>query len=279
MLSFKDIIYFQEVSSSLSLTRASERLGITQPSLSISMKRLEKSIGNDLFIRHKNGVYLTQAGKQLLQHSQELIGLWQQIKQKAFDSENKIEGKLTFGCHSSVALYHLPDSFSQLLTEHRKLDLNFMHDLSRNITEAVISLKCDIGLVVNPIQHPDLVIIKVKEDKVTLWHNFSAQELKEKEHTLLYDPALAQSNYILKQFKRPDMFTRFIESYNLELLAKLTYDKAGMAILPEGIVHSERGFPLTPLNGAPHFTDELCIIYRHENRFVKSIQAIVDSLR
>ena len=56
-----ELEYFLEVSSTLNLSRASERLGISQPSLSLAIKRLEQSVGTELFIRHKHGVTLTQA--------------------------------------------------------------------------------------------------------------------------------------------------------------------------------------------------------------------------
>lgn len=51
--SFSDLQYFQEVANSLSLSRASERLGISQPALSLAIKRLEHLIGAELLIRHQ----------------------------------------------------------------------------------------------------------------------------------------------------------------------------------------------------------------------------------
>lgn len=64
--SVAELTYFLEVSNSLNLSRASERLGISQPSLSLAIKRLEQTIGTSLFLRHKHGVSLTQAGKQAI---------------------------------------------------------------------------------------------------------------------------------------------------------------------------------------------------------------------
>jgi len=55
-----ELEYFLEVANTLNLSRASERLGLSQPSLSLAIKRLELSIGTQLFIRHKQGVTLTQ---------------------------------------------------------------------------------------------------------------------------------------------------------------------------------------------------------------------------
>ena len=73
MASQAELRYFIEVANSLNLSRASERLGISQPSLSVAIKRLEGSIGTELLIRQKRGVVLTQAGKQLLAHAKQLL--------------------------------------------------------------------------------------------------------------------------------------------------------------------------------------------------------------
>ena len=61
-----DIRYFNTVSQFLNMTRASEVLGVTQPTLSYAMKRLENELGGELFIRLKNGLQLTQLGESFL---------------------------------------------------------------------------------------------------------------------------------------------------------------------------------------------------------------------
>ena len=77
MLSQAELKYFLEVANTKNLSRASERLGISQPTLSVAIKRLENSIGTELLIRQKRGVALTQAGKQLLIHAKQLLQYWE----------------------------------------------------------------------------------------------------------------------------------------------------------------------------------------------------------
>jgi Flp pilus assembly protein TadD len=68
-----------------------------------------------------------------------------------------------------VALYSLKHFLPDLLGEFPALELNLQHDLSRRVTEAVVSLRVDIGIVVNPAPHPDLVLRKLCTDEVTFW--------------------------------------------------------------------------------------------------------------
>ena len=72
-ISPSDLTYFIEVAHTKNLSRAAERLGITQPSLTLAIQRIEHSLGTDVLIRSKKGVVLTKAGRSLLIHSKTLM--------------------------------------------------------------------------------------------------------------------------------------------------------------------------------------------------------------
>ena len=62
-MSPNDLKYFREAASTLNISRAAERLGISQPSLSLSVQRIEESLGAKVFFRSKRGLAMTQSGK------------------------------------------------------------------------------------------------------------------------------------------------------------------------------------------------------------------------
>lgn len=159
--SSKELTYFMELAVTLNFSRASERIGISQPSLSSAIKNLENTIGIPLFLRGKNGVLLTPAGKHLLAHSKKMLQLWNSIKSESLASHHEVQGCVTLGCHSSVALYTLQAFLPTLITNYPRLEIQLKHNLSRKILEKVINLSIDIGIVVNPVKHPDLIIQKI----------------------------------------------------------------------------------------------------------------------
>ncbi len=274
MPSPSDLTYFVEVAEALNLSRASERLGISQPSLSLAMRRLEDSVGTQLLLRSKRGVTLTQGGRQLLTHAKYLLQSWDSVKTQTLASVNDIQGSYTIGCHPSVALNILPAFLPELMRHHPKLDIRLRHDLSRRIAEDVISLKIDIGVVVNPVQHPDLVIHRLCEDEVTLWAGPRCNKT-----VLICDPDLAQSQSLLKRLKKHRMvFERIISSGNLEVIAELTAAGCGIGILPAKVAGRARK-PLQRVPKAPVFLDEHCLIYRVENKNVKTIQALSAAIK
>lgn len=275
-----DLTYFVEVSGTLNLSRAAELLGISQPSLSLAMRRLEESVGTALLVRHKTGVSLTKAGKQLLAHTRQLLEQWDTIKSQTLASVHKVQGSFTIGCHPSLALYTFPRFLPELMTKYPKLEITLVHDCSRKITEQVINLHIDIGIVVNPAKHLDLIIKQLDSDEVTLWHNNSKspiQDLQSGKAVLIGDPDLLQTQSILKKLKKDGIhYDRMITSSNLEVIAELTKSGCGVGILPANVA---KRCKLTKIVDAPTHLDEICLLYRGENRDVKAIQTITKAIK
>lgn len=273
--SSSEIAYFLEVSNTLNLSRAAERLGISQPSLSNAILRLEKTIGTALLIRHKRGVTLTQAGKQFFHQARQLMQQWEDLKSKALESDQQIQGYFTLGCHPSVAKYSLPYFLPSLIKNYPNLEIRLKHDISRKITEEVISLAIDVAIVVNPVRHPDLIIFKLFKDQVTLWKN---EELIQSVRNvpLVCDPELSQPQYILQELKKQNsQYGRILTSNNLDVIATLTANGCGIGVLPERIVMSTYPTQLKRIEKAPVCYDDICLVYRHENRNVMAIQKII----
>jgi DNA-binding transcriptional LysR family regulator len=267
-----DIKYFMAVSETFNITRASEIIGISQPALSYAIKRLESKLGGQLLIRLKNGIQLTKLGEEFKQRSHRLIYEWEQVQNIANPESGFVQGNYTIALHPSVALYALEYFMPKLQSEFPGLGFNFIHGLSREMTEKVISWEADFGIVVNPIQHPDLVIIKLSTDEVSVFFAENAQ------NKLIYDSNLAQSQYILKKLGNKITFNGEISSSNLEVVAKLTALGLGYGILPSRVTYPYKH--LKKLNDAPIFKDEICLIYRaekHNNAVSKKIIQIIRS--
>ncbi len=270
-----DLTYFLEIAQHSSLTSAATRLGISQPSLTLAMQRLEQSVGTSLFIRTRQGVKLTKAGERLLIETRQLIGRWEEVKQQAVGAMNEVRGRFILGMHASVARYSLPLFLPALMTEHPDLELALHHDLSRNITQKVLELAIDIAIVINPVPHPDLVMRPLGKDQLTLWTN---RKMKH-EDVLICEPSLLQTQSILSKLKRQGMnFRRVIETSNLEVIAAMVESGCGVGILPTRVARAQSP-SLQPLKGAPHFADEIFLIYRMENKPVRAIQAISKAIQ
>lgn len=275
-----DLRYFLEVANLLNLSRAAESLGISQPSLTLAIRRLETSVGEDILMRHKRGVTLTRVGMQLLMHARSLLEQWESIRLEAVASIHEIQGSFTIGCHISLGLDTLPRFLADLMEKNPKLEIKLEHDLSRKITDHVINLTVDIGIVANPIRHPDLVIKHLYHDRVQLWTNGSKRKNTNPhsgEAVFICDPDLIQTKNILKKLKKENIaYSRIIYSNSLEVIAKLVKEGCGIGILPSNVATP---YNLISINKKIFHQDEICLLYRGENRNIRAIQVITEAIK
>lgn len=263
-----DLNYFIEIASTGNLTQAATRLGVTQPTLSLALQRLESSLGAGLLLRSKKGVSLTPAGRTLLAHSRKLLQEWEGVQTKALASHHELKGTFTLGCHPSVALFSLPQFLPDLIRKHADLEIHLFHGLSRAVVDQVIAVNVDLGIVVNPLRHPDLVIKKVCEDEVMLWRG----EASVPKDVIIADADLNQSQQIMKRFKKSGIEPkRFVRSSSLEVVASLTQSGGGLGILPSRVA---RRYGLKAVAQSPVFKDEICVVYRTESRSIKTVQIL-----
>ncbi len=281
---FQDIYYFVETVEAASISRASERIGITQPSLSLAIKRLEDTLRTKLLIRNKNGIQPTKAGLQFHKKGRAILHEWQGILGEISASHNDVSGHYVIGCHSSVALYALPKLLPELMNKYPGLHIKLNHQLSRLITDAVIDYKVDIGIVVNPVLHPDLVVKELCKDLVQLWTSSKpseVQSLTSENKVLVCDPKLIQVQTIIKQLKKRKIhFHRLIDSSSLEVISAMTAGGAGIGVIPSRVALIHQAKKLKPIGKSmPTYKDRICLIYRKDFQVTRASKIIVEAIK
>jgi DNA-binding transcriptional LysR family regulator len=202
----------------------------------------------------------------------QLLEDWEQLKRDAQNLSSEVRGSVRLGVHASVACYFLPRFVPQLLRRYPHVELQLQNELSRNVLQNILDHQMDLGLVINPQKHPELVLTELLTDEVNIWKR------KDSIHdTLIYDPSLLQSHWILKHLKNAHSYTRKIESSNLEVITSLLRAGAGHAILPKRVAQM---VPLD-LETAQHrsFRDSLCLVYRPAFRKTALGRAVIDAIR
>jgi len=273
--SHSDLIYFAEVARVGNISRSAERLGIAQPSLSAAIVRLEQRLDTALLIRSKSGVELTRDGKLLATRIRGFLLEWDSIEVAIKHEREEPAGRFTLGCHVSIALNWLPAHLPGLLKRWPRLELEISHDLSRRITEQVVSHRLDFGLVINPVRHPDLVLIDLGKDVFTFWGRDESLS-----DTVLYDPDLLQSQTLLRKLeKHGHRFTHRFTSSSLDLLGRMSANGAGTAILPSHLALQMRPSLRKPRGDLPALPDTLCLAYRADAQRSPGARALMSALK
>lgn len=277
--SLNDLFHFTEIAHSRTLSEGARKLNISQPSLTESIKRLENSLGVVLFYRSRSGIQLTQDGRELLKRAKTLKNNYEDIRSFAHKESSDVLEKLKLGAHSTVAQYLFPKTFQILKESSPQLQIEMIHDLSRNIQEKVQRGEIDIAIVINPTRVPDLVIKELATDRVGFFSVKKDGRGDFKEQAIICNTDLYQTQSLLKKLK----FTpkKLMTTNSLELIARLSEEDVGIGIIPERVAKMISS-KLKLLESFPLIKDEITLVYRPEftkNRFFHEIvEAIKKSL-
>ncbi|WP_374078352.1 LysR family transcriptional regulator [Bdellovibrio bacteriovorus] len=267
--------YFKIVARTGNMSRAAQELHVSQPTLTVAMKKLEDLLGVTLFERSKKGVTLTPSGLQIYQYSDQMVELWEEMLREAGSLDQTVKGTIRLGVHPSVARYTLPVFLPSLLKEHPQLNIQLMHDLSRNVLQMIRDSFVDVGLVMNPEKHPDLVIKEICEDEVTVWKKKGSAI----SDTLIYDPNLFQAQTILERLQKKGVrYSRKIPSSNLEVIASLLQVGAGHAILPKRVILANTASIEEAHEQITSFKDSLCLVYRPSLKRTATGKAFIEAV-
>lgn len=257
------------------MSRAAKELHISQPTLTVAIKKLEEELKVILFERSKKGITLTAPGVQIYNQVDALLQNWDSLRRDAGNTSEEVRGTVRLGVHVSVGCYFLPLFMPELLKKHPLLQIQLKHDLSRNVLLSILNNQIDVGLVMNPESHPDLVMKEVAQDEVTVWKRKSGSVLD----TLIYDPSLFQTQWILKQLqKKGHHFSRKIESSSLEVIASLLRSGSGHAVLPKRVAQQYAFALEASFSGLSSYKDSLCLVYRPSFRKTATGRALIDAI-
>lgn len=107
---FRQLEYFIAAGEAGSITLASERIRISQPSISTAIVHLEQEIGTRLFIRHHAvGISLTRAGRVLLLEAKRVVAQAESLYATASEVNEQIRGSLVVGCLTTLAPMIMPE--------------------------------------------------------------------------------------------------------------------------------------------------------------------------
>lgn len=267
-----DLKNFTEIAGNRTMREGAVKLGITQPALSESIKRLEEDLGEVLFYRSRSGIALTPGGQKVLKKAQEIIRALDSLTLDDIQNDSRL---ITIGCHSTIASYFLPKAFRLIQKENPWYQVRLHHDLSRNIQLAVQQGQIDIGIVVNAVPVPDLIIKPLAKDEVCIWH--SDRHGKNNFDKIFCNLSLFQTQTILRKWKEKP--TNLVDTDSLELIARFVNDGLGYGIIPERMVNLLGLKSCKKLVKAPTFHDVISLVYRPE--FGKQIveKRIVENLK
>ena len=145
-----------------SISKAAEKLYITQPAVSQAIKQLEKSLDCRLFHRTGRGVTLTEGGKILYDHVASALGLIKSGEEKVTKWRNLQSGMLRIGAGDTITSRFLLPYVENFHKAHPDISIKVKNRTSPALVEALKQGQIDIAFVNLPLDKPELNIIQCK---------------------------------------------------------------------------------------------------------------------
>lgn len=263
-------------------SHAAKKLNVTQPSLTMAVKRLETLLDTPLFIRHAQGVTLTRSGQKLLTHTEKLLLGWEDIVSGIKDINQGEKGKVTIGCHSTLAPF-MSNMVANLLTNHPGMEINFFHETSIKIMENVLQGRIDIGLVTDPNHHSNIILQPLTFTEFAFWvssKHASKLDLYAINTVIICDPKLPPTQYLLKKIINKVKHELRLSTMNqIESMAAMTAQGYGIGILPSAFTQAYFGKELEKIPKSPIYKKPLYLCFRSENKNLQVIQLVLKEIK
>jgi len=175
---------FLTVARERSFSKASAKLGISQPAVTQQIKFIEKYLACKVIERKKNGIKLTNEGEELYKIAARLE---KEIHSSEKDILKIINKEITFrlGASPTIGNYIIPGQCLNTIGEAINNDINLHIDLSDKIIEKLKDRKLDVGLIESPVIDNDLIYREWLEDELIVVSNVPIPKVLKTEE--LYD--------------------------------------------------------------------------------------------
>jgi LysR family carnitine catabolism transcriptional activator len=156
---------FVAVAQTLSFAQAGERLHLSQPALSLSIKALEDSLGGPLLVRSTRNVSLTPEGEILLGLARQLLADWDNTEELMRQHFTLQLGKVSIAAMPSFAGNLLPHGLRRFKDLHPKVNVAVHDVVNEQVLEMVRQRRVELGIGFEPAATPSLVFQPLFTDR------------------------------------------------------------------------------------------------------------------
>ncbi len=157
--------YFLTVVREGSITKASEVLHITQPTLSRQLAQMEEELGMKLFGRGSRKITLTNEGILLCRRAEEILQLVDKTEKELVEQDEQIEGKISIGCGEIAAVQLLSNLFQTFRKKYSRVNFDLFTATADLVKEQMDKGLLDIGLLLEPVDKEKYDFIRLDREE------------------------------------------------------------------------------------------------------------------
>ena len=236
---------FMEVAEQNSFTRAGERLGYSQPTVSFQIRQLEQELGVPLFDRIGHTVCLTDAGREALEYAQRIWNLSREMMGTS-RQEGDVRGVIRLGMADSLCDPLIARNFGSFRQQHPGIDLHIYdagtEDLFRMLDHNEVDLICtmdtrvfDTSYVTAEEEAIEARFVVSSEHPLAAKKAVSLEELMDQPF-LLTEKGMSYRRLMDEQLAARSLEVRpVLETARADLICELAAQNRGVSFLPDNV--------------------------------------------
>lgn len=282
-MNLRDLKYIVEVAREKNFARASQKVFVSQPALSMQIKKLEDNLGVNIFERDKQNFLVTPVGAEIIKKAEIILRESEEIKNIAKNSKDPNRGEIKIGAFPTVASYFLPNFVKNIRKKFPQLKTYLLEAKSDELIEKLKSGEIDCALLAMPINNENLIGEKIFSEKFVLAtykghplakkNKIQIKELKNQELMLLEDGHCLRDQALeicsaVRAYENTDF-----KATSLETLRQMVANGTGITLMPEIAIRSDDKISYVKIFNAPFRT--IGIYYRKSSVRKNLIKEII----
>jgi LysR family hydrogen peroxide-inducible transcriptional activator len=241
-----ELRYIVAVARERHFGRAAESCFVSQPTLSVAVKKLEEELGVALFERGPGEVSVTPAGQKIVEQAQRVLEEAARIKELAAAGRDPLAGPLRFGAIYTIGPYLLPKLIPILRRTAPAMPLHIQENFTHRLAEMLKSGEVDVILIALPFAEPGIETRAVYDEPFVVavpkghaWEGrkrVSSEELT-RESLLLLGEGHCFRDQVLEfchtmRSRDRSALARTVEGGSLETIRQMVASGVGITVLP-----------------------------------------------
>lgn len=245
-MTLTELRYIVAVARERHFGRAAETCFVSQPTLSVAVKKLEDELGLTLFERGPGEVSVTPAGRRIIEQAQRVLEEASRIRELAAAGKDPLAGPLRLGAIYTIGPYLLPKLIPILRRTAPAMQLLIQENFTHRLAEELRSGEVDVILVALPFEAPGVMTRPVYDEPFMVavpkghpWENrkrVTSEELTNESLLLLgeghcfRDQVLDICHTVRSRERSP--LARTVEGGSLETIRQMVAGGVGVTVLP-----------------------------------------------
>ncbi|NRG45917.1 LysR family transcriptional regulator [Bacillus sp. CRN 9] len=279
----KDWLILKTVAEENNITKAAERLYISQPALTYRINQIEQDVKVQILERRKKGIKFTDEGKFLVQYANEMLHRLQHVQEELASMSDRTKGIIRIGVSSNYARIKLPSILQSFLEQYDRVQFSVITGWSDEIYKRLQQEDIRMAIIRGENDwHHDKILLERDAVAVISKEPILIEELPSLPRiTYQTEPKLQQliDDWWKEQYQVPPNITMEID--NIETCKKLVANGLGYAIVPSlGLSQLENIHAQTiQAKNGDNIERETWLLYKQEDIRSTVSQAFIDFLR